>query len=134
MAPDLDLRDSPTRYTRGLQTAAGARDVNLKVTMTALTEWLTGPQCWWGRLVLKHGIAAVYLIAFVIAAHQFQALTASTGSCLSTMSETGQESISSGGAIFVSVHLPCDALPLLVLAHWRVNGPPDPNVRRPGLV
>lgn len=42
MARDLDLRDRPTRYTRGLQTAADAPDVNLKVIMTALTEWLSG--------------------------------------------------------------------------------------------
>ena len=48
--------------------------------MTALTEWLAaGPQYWWGRLVLEHGIAVVYLIAFVNAAQQFKALIGEHG-------------------------------------------------------
>jgi hypothetical protein len=82
-------------------------------------------QCWWGRLVLKHGIAADYLIAF----RPFD-----PGAPQGIHPVSARLVISSGAAIFVSVRPPCAALPLLVLAHWRVNGAPDPNVRRPGLV
>lgn len=37
-------------------------------------EWFSAPEYWLGRLVLERGVAAVYLIAFAVAASQFRAL------------------------------------------------------------
>ncbi|HZA10213.1 lipase maturation factor family protein, partial [Mycobacterium sp.] len=42
-------------------------------------EWFNAPEYWLGRLVLERGIAAVYLIAFVVAARQFRALIGAHG-------------------------------------------------------
>jgi hypothetical protein len=41
--------------------------------------WFTAPEYWFGRLVLERGVAAVYLIAFVVAARQFRALIGEHG-------------------------------------------------------
>ncbi|MBS9532747.1 lipase maturation factor family protein [Mycobacterium sp. M1] len=41
--------------------------------------WFTGSEYWMGRLVLEHGIAAIYLIAFVAAARQFRPLLGAHG-------------------------------------------------------
>jgi hypothetical protein len=41
--------------------------------------WFTAPGYWLGRLVAEHGIAAVYLIAFVAGARQFRALIGEHG-------------------------------------------------------
>jgi Lipase maturation factor len=42
-------------------------------------EWMSAPEYWLSRLVLEHGIAAVYVIAFVAAARQFRALIGEHG-------------------------------------------------------
>jgi hypothetical protein len=41
--------------------------------------WFTAPEYWLGRLVLERGVAAIYLIAFVVAARQFRALIGEHG-------------------------------------------------------
>ncbi|KLO25322.1 lipase maturation factor family protein [Mycobacterium haemophilum] len=41
--------------------------------------WFSAPEYWLGRLVLERGAAAIYLIAFVAAATQFQALIGEHG-------------------------------------------------------
>jgi hypothetical protein len=41
--------------------------------------WFTAPEYWLGRLALEHGVAAIYLIAFVAAARQFRALIGEHG-------------------------------------------------------
>jgi hypothetical protein len=41
--------------------------------------WFTAPEYWLGRAVLSRGIAAVYLIAFVVAATQFRGLIGEHG-------------------------------------------------------
>jgi hypothetical protein len=41
--------------------------------------WFSAPEYWLGRLVLERGAAAIYLIAFVAAARQFQALIGEHG-------------------------------------------------------
>src|SRR5262249_14791754 len=42
-------------------------------------EWFTSPEYWFARLVLERGVAAIYLIAFVVAARQFRALIGERG-------------------------------------------------------
>jgi hypothetical protein len=42
-------------------------------------EWFTAPDYWVGRLALQHGVAAIYLIAFIVAARQFRALLGEQG-------------------------------------------------------
>ena len=41
--------------------------------------WFSAPEYWLGRLVLERGAAAIYLIAFVVAALQFRALIGERG-------------------------------------------------------
>ena len=41
--------------------------------------WFSAPEYWLGRLVLERGVAAIYLIAFVVAATQFRALIGEHG-------------------------------------------------------
>jgi hypothetical protein len=41
--------------------------------------WFSAPEYWLGRLVLEHGVAAIYLIAFTVAATQFRALIGENG-------------------------------------------------------
>jgi Lipase maturation factor len=41
--------------------------------------WFTAPEYWLGRQVLERGVAAIYLIAFVVAARQFRALIGEHG-------------------------------------------------------
>jgi hypothetical protein len=41
--------------------------------------WFSAPDYWLGRFVLERGVAAIYLIAFVVAATQFRALIGSDG-------------------------------------------------------
>ncbi|MGK8523969.1 lipase maturation factor family protein [Nocardia asteroides] len=42
-------------------------------------DWFTSSEYWLGRQVLTRGVAAVYLIAFVVAARQFRALIGADG-------------------------------------------------------
>ncbi len=42
-------------------------------------EWFTAPGYWLGRLVFERALAAVYLIAFLVAADQFRALIGANG-------------------------------------------------------
>ncbi|MEU8003995.1 lipase maturation factor family protein [Catellatospora sp. NPDC049111] len=37
-------------------------------------DWFSAPEYWWSRLLFQRGLAAVYLIAFLVAADQFRAL------------------------------------------------------------
>ncbi len=37
-------------------------------------DWLASPECFWGRVVLQRGVAAIYLLAFLAAALQFRGL------------------------------------------------------------
>src|SRR6201993_219970 len=41
--------------------------------------WISAPEYWLGRLVLERGVAALYLIAFLVAALQFRALIGEHG-------------------------------------------------------
>jgi hypothetical protein len=41
--------------------------------------WFSAPEYWLGRMVLERGAAAIYLIAFVVAATQFRALIGEHG-------------------------------------------------------
>jgi hypothetical protein len=41
--------------------------------------WLSAPEYWLSRLILERGIAAVYVLAFVVAARQFRALIGEHG-------------------------------------------------------
>ncbi|MGE0216344.1 lipase maturation factor family protein [Mycolicibacterium sp.] len=43
------------------------------------SEWLTASDWSWGRLILQHGVAAVYVVAFVCAARQFRGLLGTRG-------------------------------------------------------
>ena len=42
-------------------------------------EWFAAPDYWFARQVVAHGVAAIYLIAFVAAARQFRALIGEQG-------------------------------------------------------
>src|SRR5246127_3386534 len=42
-------------------------------------EWFAAPDYWFARQVVAHGVAAIYLIAFVAAARQFRALIGEHG-------------------------------------------------------
>ncbi|MDV3126978.1 lipase maturation factor family protein [Mycobacterium sp. 21AC1] len=42
-------------------------------------EWFTAPEYWLARQVLQRGTAAIYLIAFIVAARQFRALLGERG-------------------------------------------------------
>ena len=42
-------------------------------------EWFGAPDYWFARQVVQHGVAAIYLIAFVAAARQFRALIGEQG-------------------------------------------------------
>ncbi|WP_155370836.1 lipase maturation factor family protein [Catellatospora vulcania] len=42
-------------------------------------DWLTAPEYWWSRLLFQRGLAAVYLLAFLVAANQFRALLGEHG-------------------------------------------------------
>ena len=41
--------------------------------------WFSAPDYWLGSFVLEHGVAAIYLIAFVAAAAQFRSLIGEHG-------------------------------------------------------
>src|SRR6201998_1469314 len=41
--------------------------------------WISAPEYWLGRLVLERGVAALYLIAFLVAVLQFRALIGEHG-------------------------------------------------------
>src|SRR5918999_979300 len=42
-------------------------------------DWLAAPGDWLGRLVFQRGLAAIYLVAFLVAANQFRALIGTNG-------------------------------------------------------
>src|ERR671929_1977403 len=42
-------------------------------------SWLQAPDYWLARLVLQRGLAAIYLIAFVVAVNQFRPLLGERG-------------------------------------------------------
>ncbi|GIF97188.1 lipase maturation factor family protein [Catellatospora citrea] len=42
-------------------------------------DWFTAPEYWWSRLLFQRGLAAVYLLAFLVAANQFRALLGEHG-------------------------------------------------------
>ncbi|WP_127357428.1 lipase maturation factor family protein [Actinacidiphila soli] len=42
-------------------------------------DWFTAPDYWLSRLVIQRGLAAVYLVAFLVAANQFRALIGERG-------------------------------------------------------
>lgn len=42
-------------------------------------DWLAAPGDWLGRLVFQRGLAAIYLVAFLVAANQFRALIGTHG-------------------------------------------------------
>ncbi|MEU9923153.1 lipase maturation factor family protein [Streptomyces griseoluteus] len=42
-------------------------------------EWFTAPDYWLSRLVLQRGLAALYLVAFLVAVHQFRPLLGERG-------------------------------------------------------
>jgi hypothetical protein len=42
-------------------------------------DWIAAPGDWLGRLVFQRGLAAIYLVAFLVAANQFRALIGTNG-------------------------------------------------------
>ncbi|GAB4055420.1 lipase maturation factor family protein [Catellatospora paridis] len=42
-------------------------------------DWFTASEYWWSRLLFQRGLAAVYLLAFLVAANQFRALLGEHG-------------------------------------------------------
>src|SRR5918999_3574814 len=42
-------------------------------------DWLAAPGDWLGRLMFQRGLAAIYLVAFLVAANQFRALIGANG-------------------------------------------------------
>ncbi|GAA1368690.1 lipase maturation factor family protein [Catellatospora chokoriensis] len=42
-------------------------------------DWFTAPEYWWSRLLFQRGLAAVYLLAFLVAANQFRVLLGEHG-------------------------------------------------------
>ncbi len=42
-------------------------------------EWFAAPDYWWARLVFQRALAAVYVVAFLVAANQFRALIGERG-------------------------------------------------------
>jgi hypothetical protein len=45
----------------------------------ATMDWLGAPDYWLGRLVFQRGLAAIYLVAFLVAVNQFRALIGENG-------------------------------------------------------
>ncbi|GHJ43849.1 membrane protein [Catellatospora sp. TT07R-123] len=42
-------------------------------------DWFTAPDYWWGRLLFQRGLAAIYLVAFLVVVNQFRALLGERG-------------------------------------------------------
>ncbi len=42
-------------------------------------DWFTAQDYWWGRMVFQRGLAAIYLVAFLVAVNQFRALLGEHG-------------------------------------------------------
>src|SRR4051812_47415928 len=46
---------------------------------STMMEWVAAPEDWLSRLVIQRGLAAVYLIAFLVAVNQFRPLLGERG-------------------------------------------------------